>query len=185
MSVDLDRLTPAQIVGGLNAFAGIGRRFDAIGDEGRLQFGSRQVLGFEDYGHHPTELDAVIQAARGGWPERRLVLVFQPHRFSRTRDQFDAFSRVLAETDVLILDDIYTAGEAEIAGIDSDTLAASVRRRSSIRVERIAGWAEAETVLDAVLEDQDLLLIMGAGDVGRLAAQLSQRYSPGARGPKP
>ena len=178
-------LTPAQIVDGLNAFAGIGRRFDAIGDEGRLQFGSRQVLGFEDYGHHPTELDAVIQAARGGWPERRLVLVFQPHRFSRTRDQFDAFSRVLAETDVLILDDIYTAGEAEIAGIDSDTLAASVRRRSSIRVERIGGWAEAETVLDAVLEDQDLLLIMGAGDVGRLAAQLSQRYWPGARESQP
>ena len=170
-------LSPEQIVAGLNAFAGIGRRFAAIGNSGQLNFDGRQILAFEDYGHHPTELDAVIQAARGGWPERRLVLLFQPHRYSRTRDQFDAFARVLAQVDVLILADIYTAGEAEIAGIDSDTLAAAIGRRADVQVERIAGWAEAESALHAMLEDQDLLLVMGAGDIGRVAVELSASHS--------
>ncbi|MEM7053573.1 MAG: UDP-N-acetylmuramate--L-alanine ligase [Pseudomonadota bacterium] len=170
-------LSPAQIVAGLNAFAGIGRRFAAIGDQGRLTFGTREVLGFEDYGHHPTELDAVIQAVRDGWPDRRLVLVFQPHRYSRTRDQFDAFSRVLAQVDVLILADIYTAGETEIAGIDADTLAAAVARRNSVQVERITGWSQAEAALDSVLEDQDLLLVMGAGDIGRVAVELKSSHA--------
>ncbi|MFP4207173.1 MAG: UDP-N-acetylmuramate--L-alanine ligase [Wenzhouxiangella sp.] len=157
------------IVAGLAAFGGIGRRFAALGE---LRFDQRRVLAFEDYGHHPTELDAVLQAARSGWASRRLVLVFQPHRYTRTRDQFDAFARVLGLVDELVLTDIYPAGEAPIAGIDSDALARAVSQRSEIRVHRVAGIDDVEACLTECLRDQDLLLIMGAGDVGRLGSRL-------------
>lgn len=162
------------IVRGLNGFGGIGRRFAEIGP---LQMGRSRLLAFEDYGHHPTELEAVLQAAREGWPERRLVLVFQPHRFTRTRDQFDDFARVLASADLLVLADIYSAGEAPLAGIDADTLGRAVGRRSEVPVRRIGAVAEAVDVLPEVVEDQDLLLVMGAGDVGRLGALLRERYA--------
>lgn len=164
-------LDAEQIRSGLNAFAGIGRRFAEIGE---LQFASGRALAFEDYGHHPTELDAVIQAARGGWPDRRLVLIFQPHRFTRTRDQFDAFARVLSGVDLVVLADVYPAGEAPIAGIGSDALASAVERRGDARVARINAPGDALEALDAVVEDGDLLLIMGAGDIGGLAAMLKE-----------
>ena len=163
-------LSPAQIQSGLNAFAGIGRRFAEIGE---LKFPAGSALAFEDYGHHPTELDAVIQAARGGWPGRRLVLVFQPHRFTRTRDQFDAFARVLAAVDLVVLADIYPAGEAPIAGISSDALGAAVEQRGA-RVERIARPEQAPDALGHIVEDRDLLLIMGAGDIGALGGILRE-----------
>ncbi len=158
------------IAAGLGAFEGIGRRFAELGE---LRFGDRRVLAFEDYGHHPTELDAVLQAARAGWPQRRLVLVFQPHRFTRTRDQFDAFARVLGLVDELVLADIYAAGEAAIAGIDSDALARAIAQRSEIPVHRVGGIDEVPDVLRQCLHDQDLLLVMGAGDVGRLGTTLA------------
>lgn len=166
-------LSPQQIQSGLNAFAGIGRRFAEIGE---LRFPSGAALAFEDYGHHPTELDAVIQAARGGWPERRLVLVFQPHRFTRTRDQFDAFARVLASVDLLVLADIYPAGEAPIAGISSDSLGSAVEQRGAM-VERIATPQDAVDALGGIVEDQDLLLIMGAGDIGALGSMLKETWA--------
>lgn len=162
------------IVRGLDAFGGIGRRFAEIG---RLDVDGKRVLAFEDYGHHPTELEAVIQAAREGWPDRRLVLIFQPHRFTRTRDQFDDFARVLAAVDVLLLADIYGAGEAPLAGIDADTLARAVGRRRDLPVARISAVAEALDVLPQLLADDDLLLVMGAGDVGRLGELLRKRYT--------
>ncbi|MFO7764530.1 MAG: UDP-N-acetylmuramate--L-alanine ligase [Wenzhouxiangellaceae bacterium] len=167
-------LDAEQIRSGLNAFAGIGRRFAEIGE---LQFASGRALAFEDYGHHPTELDAVIQAARGGWPDRRLVLVFQPHRFTRTRDQFDAFARVLAGVDLVVLADIYPAGEAPIAGIGSDALASAIAQRGDARVARISAPGDALEALDAVIEDGDLLLIMGAGDIGGLAGMLQEAHA--------
>ena len=157
---------------GLNSFSGIGRRFAEVGE---IEFSRGSALVFEDYGHHPTELDSVIQAARGGWPGRRLVMLFQPHRFTRTRDQFDAFARVLAEPDRLILGDIYPAGEAPVAGITSDSLASSIGQRGGAEVTRIAGIDDAPDALDSVVEDNDLVLIMGAGDVGSLAAKLRER----------
>jgi len=166
-------LSPAQIQSGLNAFAGIGRRFAEIGE---LRFPGGDALAFEDYGHHPTELDAVIQAARGGWPDRRLVLVFQPHRFTRTRDQFDAFARVLSSVDLVVLADIYPAGESPIAGIGSDALGAAVEQRGA-RVERIAAPQDALSAIDRVVEDRDLLLIMGAGDIGALGGLLKEAYA--------
>ncbi len=165
------------IAAGLGAFSGIGRRFAALGE---LAFGERRVLAFEDYGHHPTELDAVLHAARAGWPDRRLVLVFQPHRYTRTRDQFDAFARVLGSVDELILADIYPAGETPLAGIDSDALARAVAQRSETRIHRAAGVDEVPALLESALEEGDLLLVMGAGDVGRLGRQLRSVASEAA-----
>lgn len=161
---------PEAIQQGLNAFKGVGRRFDPIGT---LSFEhAERVLAFEDYGHHPTELDAVIQAARSGWPNRRLVVVFQPHRYTRTRDQFDAFARVLAEPDVVILADIYAAGEDAIEGIDAEALARAIEARSDQAVIQIGHVEEAVVHLQAQCQDDDLLLIMGAGDVSRLGHAL-------------
>ena len=161
------------IVRGLAGFGGVDRRFALIGD---LDLTGRQVLAFEDYGHHPTELDAVLRAARGGWPERRLVLVFQPHRYTRTRDQFDAFARVLSEVGVLVLADIYPAGEAPIAGIDSDALARAVSERGLEDIHRVGPIDDVPDKLAEVVADGDLLLVMGAGDVGRLGPLLRERF---------
>jgi len=165
-------LAADDIVAGLEAFGGIGRRFAEIGE---LDFGGGRALAFEDYGHHPTELDAVLQAARSGWPDKRLVLVFQPHRYTRTRDQFDAFARVLGEADQLILTDIYAAGEAALAGIDSDALARAIAQRSDTAILRVATIDEVVPALSELVQADDLLLLMGAGDVGRLGQSLRQR----------
>ncbi|WP_376697310.1 UDP-N-acetylmuramate--L-alanine ligase [Wenzhouxiangella sp. EGI_FJ10305] len=167
-------ITPEAIVRGLQDFGGIGRRFAEIGT---LDVAGRRVLAFEDYGHHPTELEAVIQAAREGWPDRRLVLFFQPHRYTRTRDQFDDFARVLSSADSLVLADLYPAGEPALSGIDSDTLAKAVGRRREIPMRRIGPVSEAVDVLPDLLHDGDLLLVMGAGDVGRLGGLLRERYA--------
>lgn len=160
------------IARGLAQFTGVGRRFDPLGELSLTE--NRRVLAFEDYGHHPTELDAVIRAARSGWPDRRLVVVFQPHRYTRTRDQFDAFVRVLTEPDVLILADVYAAGEPVIPGIDSDALAKAIRNRSESDVIRIGSVDEAKGPIQSLCKDHDLLLIMGAGDVGQLGQSLRE-----------
>ncbi len=162
------------IVRGLAAFGGVDRRFAPIGE---LNVGGSHVLAFEDYGHHPTELDAVLRSARDGWPERRIVLVFQPHRYTRTRDQFDAFARVLSEVGVLVLADLYPAGEPPIAGIDSNALARAVTERGLEHVHRVGAVDEVPDALADVVADGDLLLVMGAGDVGRLGAMLGERFS--------
>ncbi|MFW5926523.1 MAG: UDP-N-acetylmuramate--L-alanine ligase [Wenzhouxiangella sp.] len=161
------------IVRGLESFGGIGRRFAAIGT---LAIDGARVQAFEDYGHHPTELDAVLNAAREGWPDRRVVLVFQPHRYTRTRDQFEEFARVLAGVDALILADIYPAGEIPLPGIDADRLARAIERRREIEIRRIGVIEEAVDAVAGMVEDDDLLLVMGAGDVGRLPDLLRERY---------
>ena len=167
-------ISPEAIVRGLEGFGGIGRRFAEIG---ALDVAGRRILAFEDYGHHPTELEAVIQAARDGWPDRRLVMFFQPHRYTRTRDQFDDFARVLASADSLVLADLYPAGEAALAGIDSDALARAVRRRRELPLTRVGAVDEVVDVLPELVADGDLLLVMGAGDVGRLGGLLKARYT--------
>jgi UDP-N-acetylmuramate--alanine ligase len=117
------------IVRALAQFRGVGRRFHQHGEV--VVQGGRAML-VDDYGHHPRELAAVIAAARGGWPERRLVLAFQPHRYSRTRDLLDEFADVLADADVLVLTEVYPAGEAPIAGADGKSLARAVRARGRV-----------------------------------------------------
>ncbi|MEO8671516.1 MAG: UDP-N-acetylmuramate--L-alanine ligase [Tahibacter sp.] len=160
----------APIQRALEQFQGVGRRFQSRG-EIRLDVGS--VLMVDDYGHHPRELAAVFAAARGGWPERRLVVAFQPHRYSRTRDLLDDFAKVLSEVDVLILSEVYPAGEAPIANADARALARAVRARAKVDPVLVKHPRDLAEVLPALLRDGDLLLLMGAGDIGAAAAELA------------
>ena len=155
----------------LQAFQGVGRRFHRRG-EIAIDHGS--VLLVDDYGHHPRELAAVFAAARGGWPQRRLVVAFQPHRYTRTRDLLDDFANVLAEVDVLVLTDVYPAGEAPIAGADGRALARAVRARGKVDPVLVEHPRELKETLPALLRDGDLLLLLGAGDIGAAAVELAQ-----------
>ncbi|TDR48725.1 UDP-N-acetylmuramate--L-alanine ligase [Tahibacter aquaticus] len=154
----------------LAQFQGVGRRFQARG-ELRLDEGSVSLV--DDYGHHPSELAAVFAAARGGWPERRLVVAFQPHRYSRTRDLLDDFAKVLSEVDVLVLTEVYPAGEAPIANADARALARALRARGKVDPVLAEHPRELKSVLPALLRDGDLLLLMGAGDIGAAASELA------------
>ena len=158
---------PQHIAAALEKFQGVGRRFNDLGEVTT----SRVV---DDYGHHPRELAAVFAAARGGWPDKRLVVAFQPHRYSRTRDQFDAFAAVLSDVDALVLCEVYAAGEAPIPGADAKSLARAIRARGRSEPVVVDKSAELRSVLPDVLADGDLLLVMGAGDIGALAQQLVQ-----------
>ena len=155
----------------LAAFAGIGRRFNLLAELTTAQGATVQLV--DDYGHHPKELEAVFEAARGGWPDKRLVVAFQPHRYSRTRDLFDDFAAVLSSVDALVLTEVYPAGEAPIAGADAKALARSIRARGRIDPVVVGGPSDLATVLPDVLRDGDLLLLMGAGDIGAAAQQLA------------
>ncbi len=154
----------------LARFEGVGRRFSLRGD---VALGTGSVLLVDDYGHHPSELAAVFEAARGGWPERRLVVAFQPHRYSRTRDLLDDFARVLADVDVLVLTDVYPAGEAPIANADGRALARAVRARGKVDPVLIEHPRELRATLPSLLHDGDLLMLLGAGDIGAAAADLA------------
>ncbi|MCM2355285.1 MAG: UDP-N-acetylmuramate--L-alanine ligase [Arenimonas sp.] len=163
-------VTPAAIASALEKFQGIGRRFNL---KGELDFGRGKALLVDDYGHHPRELEAVFAAARGGWPERRLVVAFQPHRYSRTRDLFDDFAAVLSSADAVLLTDVYPAGEAPIVGADAKSLARAIRARGRIDPVLAGAARDLPRVLADVLADGDLLLVMGAGDIGYVAADLA------------
>ncbi len=129
----------------------------------------------EDYGHHPSELSATLAAARAGWPERRIVVVFQPHRYSRTRDLFDEFSQVLATGDAVVLTDVYAAGEDPIAGIDSGALCQSIRARGRVNPVLVSNVNDIPRELPAMLEDGDLVLLLGAGNIGQVAQGIRER----------
>jgi UDP-N-acetylmuramate--alanine ligase len=169
---------PAAIARALEKFQGIGRRFNV---KGEFDFGKGRALVVDDYGHHPRELEAVFAAARGGWPERRLVVAFQPHRYSRTRDLFDDFAAVLSTTDAVVLTEVYAAGEAAIAGADAKALARAIRTRGRIDPVVVGSAGELPAVLGDVLQDGDLLLVMGAGDIGQVANELATNGFPGAK----
>ncbi len=157
------------VVAALEGFEGIDRRFQIHGE---VETKNGRVMLIDDYGHHPTEIAATLEAARAGWPDKRTVLAFQPHRYTRTRDLLDDFASVLSDADVLILLEVYAAGEDPIAGADGRAIARAVRSRGSVEpifVEELDGLAQ---VLDGVLADGDLVLTMGAGDIGALAARL-------------
>ena len=155
----------------LAAFQGVDRRFHRCG-EIAIDHGS--VLLVDDYGHHPREIAAVFAAARGGWPERRLVVAFQPHRYTRTRDLLDDFANVLAEVDVLVLTDVYPAGEAPIPDADGHALARAVRGRHKVDPVLIGHPRELRDTLPALLRAGDLLLLLGAGDIGAAAVEIAR-----------
>lgn len=156
---------------GLERFQGIGRRFHNYGE---LPIPDGKVTLIDDYGHHPRELTAVLDAIRGGWPERRLVLAFQPHRYTRTQDLFDDFAQVLAEADVLLLTDVYPAGERPIPGADGRSLSRAIRMRGKVNPVFVERAADLPKVLLPLLEDGDILLLMGAGDIGFVASKLGR-----------
>ncbi len=164
-------VAPAAMQAALSGFQGVGRRFSLRGE---LALDRGAVLLVDDYGHHPSELAAVFSAARGGWPERRLVVAFQPHRYSRTRDLLDDFSRVLADVDVLILTEVYPAGEAPIANADARALSRAIRARGKVDPVLIDHPRQLRDALPALLQDGDLLLLLGAGDIGAAANELAR-----------
>ena len=169
-------VAPEVIGRALEHFAGVGRRFNDLGEvelPATAKHGGGKVRIVDDYGHHPKELAAVFAAARGGWPHKRLVVAFQPHRYSRTRDQFDAFAAVLSEADALVLSEVYPAGEQPIAGADAKSLARAIRARGRNEPVVVSQVADLVDVLPDVLQDGDLLLMMGAGDIGHMSQHIA------------
>ena len=139
---------------------------------GEIETAAGSVLLIDDYAHHPREIAPTLAAVRTGWPDRRLVVVFQPHRYSRTHDLFDDFIQVLTDVDALVLCEVYPAGEHPIAGADGRALARGIRVRGQtdpVFVEQLDTLAE---VLAGMLADGDVLLTLGAGDIGGVSAQL-------------
>ncbi|MVF22042.1 UDP-N-acetylmuramate--L-alanine ligase [Methylocaldum sp. BRCS4] len=153
----------------LLGFRGIGRRFQINAE---VPFGGSFVTFVDDYGHHPREIAATLDSARQAWPDRRLVLVFQPHRYTRTRDLFEDFVQVLSKTDVLVLLDVYAAGEAPVIGADGRALSRAIRVRGQIDpvfVEKVSDLAE---ILPGIVEPGDVVLTLGAGSIGQVAVEL-------------
>lgn len=159
----------AAIIKALREFKGVGRRFERYGEVAAKAGGSFTLI--DDYGHHPVEMQAVIAAARGAFPNRRLVMAFQPHRYTRTRDCFEDFVKVLSGADVVLLTEVYSAGESPIVAADT---------RSLIRAIRVAGKVEPlfvettdelpQAILDVARAD-DVVIVMGAGSIGQVAAK--------------
>jgi UDP-N-acetylmuramate--alanine ligase len=169
-------LADAAICRALASFQGIERRMQHIGD---ISLNGGTVSIVDDYGHHPTEIAATLEALRQAWPERRLVLVFQPHRYTRTRDLLDDFANVLAGVDVLLVTEVYAAGESPIKGADGRAICRAVRSRGKVEpifVNKVEGIAAA---LRDVLRAGDVIVTMGAGHIGAMAHELPAALSGG------
>lgn len=161
------------IVNALRNFGGIARRCNVLGS---IQMDKKDVMVIDDYAHHPTEIRATLSAVRSGWPGLRLVVVFQPHRYTRTRDLFDEFCKVLSEVEVLLLMHVYPAGEKPIAGADSLSLYDAITARGATQVLLSENRGDLMAALAGVIMNKDILLIMGAGDIGTLGGELINRY---------
>ena len=172
------QISDQDVVNALQKFEGIDRRFQSLG-EVRTKAG--RVMLVDDYGHHPTEIAATLSAARAGWPDKRIVLVFQPHRYTRTRDLLDDFASVLSEADVLVVLEVFAAGEEPIAGADGRAIARAVRGRGAEEPVFVETLDELPATLNGLIAEVDLLLTMGAGDNGAYAATLPERIAHGAQ----
>jgi UDP-N-acetylmuramate--alanine ligase len=166
----------AAIQHGLASFAGIGRRFQIYGE---ISTAAGSVMLVDDYGHHPREVAATLAAARATWPKRRLVLAFQPHRYSRTRDLFEDFAKVLSEVDVLLLLEVYAAGEQSQGGDDGRALCRAIRARGQVDPVFVEKVEELPAILQGVLRNGDVLLTLGAGSIGGAAAHLPEQLAAG------
>ena len=164
----------ATIIDALKNFKGVGRRFQNYG-EFKTKKGNRLTL-VDDYGHHPTEVEATIKAARQAYPDKELVMVFQPHRYTRTRDCYEDFVRVLQEVDKLILVDVYPAGEAPIAGADGRHLCMSIRLKGKLEPHFAQTVNEVPELLENLVDDNSLVLTQGAGNVVQVARNLSTLF---------
>lgn len=128
----------------------------------------------DDYGHHPTEVDATIKAARAGWTDKRIVMIFQPHRYTRTRDLYDDFANVLSQVDVLLMLDVYAAGETPIPGADSRSLCRTIRSRGKLDPIFVSDPEQISSILSQFMENNDLVLVQGAGNIGKIARNLAE-----------
>ncbi|MGR8929766.1 MAG: UDP-N-acetylmuramate--L-alanine ligase [Gammaproteobacteria bacterium] len=165
-------VSDAAIVKSLAEFNGVGRRFQINGD---LDFAGGKLTLVDDYGHHPREVAATLEALHQAWPDRRKVVVFQPHRYTRTRDLFEDFVDVLSGVDVLILLDVYAAGEAPITGADGKALSRSIRIRGQVDPVFVKNREDLATILAGIVKKDDVILTMGAGNVGQIAAELPEK----------
>jgi UDP-N-acetylmuramate--alanine ligase len=170
-------VTDAAIIRALANFEGVDRRFQRYGEIDFVGKGADETGSFtliDDYGHHPAEMAATIAAARGAFPDRRLVLAFQPHRYTRTRDLFEDFVKVLSTPDVLLLTEVYPAGEAPIVAADSKSLARALRVLGKIEPIYVEGIDELPAAIHSAAQDRDVVLVMGAGSVGAVAPHLAR-----------
>lgn len=162
----------------LESFEGIGRRFETVAD---VQTAAGQVTIVDDYGHHPTEIEATLEAARQVWPGRRLVLAFQPHRYTRTHDLIDDFGRVLSMADALVVTEVYAAGEEPIVNADGRAICRAVRGRGRIEPVFVEQVGELAGALAGLVADGDVILTMGAGSIGGIAHELPASLAAGVR----
>ncbi len=156
------------IANALEKFEGIGRRFQIE----QFQFTEKKITLIDDYGHHPSEVAATIKAIRNGWPDNRLVVAFQPHRYTRTRDLFEDFCMVLSQVDILVLLEVYAAGEDALTGADGRALSRAIRLRGQVDPVFVEQVELLPETLVGILEDDDILLTLGAGNIGAISAQL-------------
>jgi UDP-N-acetylmuramate--alanine ligase len=159
------------IIKSLGAFKGVGRRFQINGD---VPIKAGKLTLVDDYGHHPREIAATLEALHQAWPTRRSVIIFQPHRYTRTRDLFEDFVQVLSTVDVLILMEVYTAGETAIPGSDGRALSRAIRVRGQVDPVFVENWEELPSILAGIVRADDVILTLGAGNVGAIALQLPQ-----------
>lgn len=155
---------------GLANFAGVGRRFQKRGE---LAVNAQSVPVYEDYGHHPTELRVVLEAARGAFPDKQIVAVFQPHRYSRTKDLFEDFSQVLSQYDKVVLTEVFAAGETPITGADGRALAASVRARGAAEPVFVPELTDIAEQVKRMLTGDEVVIVLGAGSIGKIAHELA------------
>ncbi len=170
----------ASICKGLTTFGGVGRRFEIYGEYPLPFIGETVGEGdtamlVDDYGHHPREVAATIKAVRDGWPDRRLVMVFQPHRYTRTRDLYEDFVQILSSCDALVLTEVYSAGEEPIPGADSRHLCRSIRQRGLVDPIYAARIEDVPDIVRDVVQPNDIVITQGAGSVGKLVKILAER----------
>lgn len=171
LGVSMDHVKKA-----LEQFSGVGRRFEVHGE---VETEQGKVLLVDDYGHHPKEVAATLDAVKNAWPNRRCVLVFQPHRYTRTHDLFEDFAMVLCNTDLLLLLEVYSAGEQKIAGADGRSLSRAIRARGEVNPVFVEKPEDLVDALKNVIQEGDVILTQGAGNVGALSHALPSQLRKG------
>jgi len=172
-------VAPQAIRSALVEFSGIGRRGQISND---LKIANGKIMHIDDYAHHPNEIAATLGGIREAWPDKRLAVLFQPHRYSRTRDLFEDFTQVLSEVDQLILLDVYPAGESHIKDADGRALARSIRGRGKVDPVFVESLEGLDEVVEAVLQDGDIFVTLGAGSIGAWAAEFLARHQASGKG---
>jgi UDP-N-acetylmuramate--alanine ligase len=175
VAAELD-VDDAALLRALAEFKGVGRRFQRYGDVPAAGGGVFTLI--DDYGHHPVEMAATLAAARGAFPGRRLVLAFQPHRYTRTRDCFEDFVKVIAQADVALLSEVYAAGEAPIVAADGRALVRALRVAHQLEPVFVADVLDMPQALSKLARDGDVVLCMGAGTIGQVPAKVVQLMNP-------